>query len=163
LDSGFSGGQAVLSKFETNSTRREWRCSIDGSTLDLRLLKRDESASVETFRETDANFPTDEVLLIVGTDDGSGGATAADGMAIYLRGVVEASTATNNASYVAMENDIGVVELGKQDGNSAFWTGNLGTLFFTHRVLNGVEVFNLNDIYVAMQRADRSQLLAGVF
>lgn len=147
----------VLSK--DRGTDSEWQYRI-GSIDTLECFIFDESNGTNCSRSSNSAVTQRLPVSLIVTYDGSGGATAADGMALYESGQIIASTATNNASYVAMENLDNEVELG--DRNEAlFFSGLMAALFFTHRTLSAVEVQNLDDIYVAMQRAQRSQLLAG--
>lgn len=152
---------ALLSKWETSGSNREWLWRLNAGN-DLELIQRDESAAVDASRTSDVVIPENLDMFISTTYDGSGGASAMDGTTHYVNGAVRASTATNNASYVGMEAGTGPLEIGKFNAGNAFFDGRLGTLLFTHRVLSAAEMLNLNDIYVAMQRADRSRLLAGV-
>ena len=101
--------------------------------------------------------------FVASTCDGSGGATAADGIDHYINGALNNGVATNNASYVAMEPGTGEVTLARYLASTNRLDGLMGLPFFTHRVLSAAEAFNLNDIYVAMQRPQRSPLLAGIF
>lgn len=57
-------------------------------------------------------------------DPGIGsGATAANGITIYENGAVRASTATNAATYVAMENTANGLLIGSTDGTDNFFSG----------------------------------------
>lgn len=151
---------AILSRF--GASVAEWEFATTSSD-ELTMEVNDVSAGVGATRKSDAAIRENNNLFVGATYDGSGGASAADGMIMYAGGLVIASTATNNASYVAMENLTSTTTVGfREAGPGLFLDGLLGVLFFTHRVLSAVEMFNLNDIYVAMQRADRSRLLAGV-
>ena len=154
-----AGTQNIISKDDAG-LNSEWQLRIQTDET-LLLLLIDESAGVFPNRGSNVAVKLDVVTFLAQTYDGSGGATAADGIALYQDGVILASTASNNASYVAMENLDSVVQLCQIGAVNEFF-GYLGTVFFTHRVLSAVEVFNLNDIYVDMQRAQRSRLLAGV-
>ena len=82
---------------------------------------RDRSVGAVVNRGSDAN-PTQGVWHhYVMTCDGTGGATAADGITFYEDGAVFDSTAANNGSYVGMENQSAVLGLGAyQTGRSAY-------------------------------------------
>ena len=96
--------QGVLSRWDktTSSELREYLLYID-SAEKIQLNLYDESANVQTTRVTDASVSVGKHSVVV-TYDGAGGATAGNTIKIYIDGVLVASTATNNASYVAMEN-----------------------------------------------------------
>jgi len=152
---------AFLAKWTTSGGLREWEFyTFVADRPTIQFL--DESAGV-----TPSATISDSAKLAVGrnilvsTYDGSGGALAMDGTEWYVNGLLSSLGRCNNGSYVAMEAKTSVVDLAQIDVG-IFWNSWMATMFFTHRVLNAVEVFNLNDIYVDMQRADRSRLLAGV-
>lgn len=149
----------IMAKGNTSDEYRIW---ITSGEL-LRVALRDKSAVVTVDREGGAAVPTGVPVFVGGSYDGSGGATAADGIHLYLRGLLADGTATNNASYVAMENTATTFTLANLAGGG-FFGDKMGFPFLTHRVLSAVEFQNLNDIYVAMQRPQpqRSRLLGGV-
>lgn len=65
-------------------------------------------------------------LHLAMTYDGSGGGTAANGMLMYENGTVQASTATNSASYVALDPNGAKVDLAYSKGTAAYLNGSLG-------------------------------------
>ncbi len=93
----------------------------------------DESATVGAFRASNANPTTTAWSLLSGTySAATGGATAANDMTLYQNGAVLASTATNNAGYVAMENLAAVVEISAQSAHTAgFVFGSLALVVIT--------------------------------
>ena len=144
---GSGAFQNIFSKFRNTSTQlREWTFGIDSSEK-LRFLVTDESAGVSAFRLGDSTIPTDNWRLLVATYDSAGGSAAANGMTLYNNGEVEASTATNNGSYVAMEASAALVNLGMLEVAS----GTLGSTlaggpfgpFFTQVELTAAQVKNL--------------------
>lgn len=149
--------QAILTKFETTGTLLEWQFYLAESDKTILLLV-DASAGTVPFKNLNetGKLPPGK-HFVVGTYDGSGGASAADGINLYDDGFLNTDVdTTNNGSYVGMENLTSLVELGFTDGNEDIFPSRMGTVFFTHRTLNAVEVFNLKDIYAAMQRATPS-------
>jgi len=117
---GFSIGAWVNLTDATSSTllakwddggKREWICYFDSSDK-LNLTLRDESASVQTVRASDATISEGIWVHCVVTYDGAGGATAGNTITVYVDGVAVASTASNDASYVGIEDLTGVVTLG---------------------------------------------------
>jgi len=91
----------IASKHDTN--KREWIVQLQTEEK-ISFLTYDESAGVSPSRETDEPIAPGWHFVGV-TYDGSGGATNQNGTIIYIDGESVASTATNNGSYVAMEND----------------------------------------------------------
>ena len=160
---GANGGLlALLTKGRINANNSEWSWVSQASDL-LALSLRDTSVSLSVSREVGSTPPINERFSHILTYDGSGGVTAADGINHFIDGVLDNGTATNNASYVAMEPGTKDVDLARSD-NAFNWNGEImAGLFFTYRVLNAAEAQNVHDVLVAMQRAQRSQLLAGIF
>jgi hypothetical protein len=96
----YAGVQHIFTKWK-NATDREYAFTIvPGNKLRLNLC--DQSANVSALRTSDDALSTGWHFVAV-TYDSTGGATAANGATLYVDGAAVASTATNNASYVAME------------------------------------------------------------
>ncbi len=110
---------ALMSKWDSNSsggTEREWMFEkLNDKTIRIRLY--DESAGIQIDRTTNAAV-SDGWHMVAFTYAGTGGATAADDLAIYVDGAVAASTATNNASYVSMEDRDVPFRVGAVEGGS---------------------------------------------
>lgn len=91
----------------------------------------DESANVNCSRISDSGVGVGFHSFVI-TYDGTGGATAADGIKIYIDGSIIASTATNSGSYVAMENivtDLCFGVLKDTSGNpSGFYDGDVACI-----------------------------------
>jgi len=64
-------------------------------------------------------------------------------MKIYIDGVVVASTANNEASYVAMESGSGNLEIGGVLGGVNLWQGDYGMTFFEKSELTAAQVWKL--------------------
>ena len=111
--------QTILSKWLNSSNLNEWRFAVDTSEL-LTLALHDESAAVTIDRSSDAALTTGVWTHIAATYDSAGGSSAADTITLYVDGAVRDSAATNNGSYVAMENLTSVVMLGGHDGSAKF-------------------------------------------
>ncbi len=77
---------------------------LDVGLVRVQFSLTDTSAGVTVYRRQDADFTLGQWHTFAATYDGGGGATAMNGVIIYMDGAVMASTATNNAAYVAMEN-----------------------------------------------------------
>ena len=98
------GTQVLFSKYNylSGSEEREYQVDLM-STKQLRLLQFDESDNRVCLRKSDDEI-SDGYHSVVISSPGTGGATAMDNIKMYIDGILIASTATNNASYVAMEN-----------------------------------------------------------
>ena len=128
---------------------REWLFSTDSSG-NLALDVYDESANVGAQRLADASMPIGQWVFVVATYDGGGGATAANGAVLYQDGSSVASTASNNGSYVAMEDLATLPTLAFHTGPSApaqhldgkIAGGPLGP-FFAQKELTADEVLRL--------------------
>ncbi len=144
-----ANGNAFLAKYETTGGLREWGFR-QTSAGKLEFDVYDESQAVSAFRLADAATSLNVWHFLVVTYDGAGGASAMDGVTFYEDGAVKASTATNNASYVAMENKTHNVEFAFYDGNGAFFDGKLagGPLgpFFVQKALTADEVLRLHGL-----------------
>jgi hypothetical protein len=99
------------------------------SAKKLEFLIGDESAGVTP------KIVSDSVIAagthsIVATYDGGGGATAANGLEIYIDGALEATTPTNSGTYVAMENLATHLFIGalKSTNPASFMNGKVGCL-----------------------------------
>lgn len=147
-----SVGRDVFTKRDDtlDSEAREWDLEITSGD-DLRLEIWDESANVSCFRTTDATIIMGSMTFFVATYDGAGGASAADTIVLYQNGSVFASTATNDGSYVGMEDLGATVGIGAQTNVSGNFTGNYnGTMaggplgpFWTTAELTADEVLRL--------------------
>lgn len=122
--------RTLLGKWDvtTGTELREWVIYVDASDI-LTALLYDESANVQTKRVSDAAITMGSLRFFVITYDGAGGASAGDTITIYDNGAVLASTATNNASYVGMEDLATLPNLGSSivAGGSAgnFYSGSI--------------------------------------
>lgn len=133
-----AGNQWLLTK--DNTTDREWAFASISSKLRLELF--DDSAGVQHTREIDVALTTGFWQYFLATYDGVGGATAANNIIIYIDGAVRASTASNDSSYVAMENLTAKVELlGRNEASflNGFVAGGPLGPFFVQKVLTADE------------------------
>lgn len=118
--------QAILSKWDTN--KNEWLFQLTPEEK-LQLWLQDDSAEANVYRITDDALSVGW-HFVVATYDSTGGAMAANGITLYVDGEVANSTATNNASYVAMENLTAGVAIG-----ASYSSGNL-TDYFQDKIDN---------------------------
>lgn len=132
--------RTVLSKYDltSGSEQTEWLFYIT-SLEKLRFQVVDLSAERVSCRRIQDGTMSEGWHFLVGTYDGSGGATAADGIKLYVDGVEVASTATNSATYVAMENTTAPVYGGAQTHTA----GELHNPFSPYMGLLGLEASEL--------------------
>lgn len=105
----------IVCKLQSDSTDQEWTFGI-ASTDVLQLQLIDQSAGVGALRGSSAAVVQGSYALWGASYSGAGGATAANGITLYENGLVKASGAGNNASYVAMEDLTARVVIGGIDG-----------------------------------------------
>jgi len=106
----------------------------------------DESADALTTRTSNSAVSVGLHFIVV-TYDGTGGASAGNGMTMYVDGVAVASSAGNNGSYVAMENLSASVFVGAFTGTGGtpadFMTGDFGLQFITQEELSSTDVWEM--------------------
>ena len=145
--------RVLLSKHDENVAVQEWKLQVSSGDL-LYFQCRDDSANVNVYRQSDSAVNQDRWAFFVVTYDGAGGASAMDTVTLYQDGAVLASTAANNASYVAMENGTSMVGLARTTAsggavsspyNGRMAGGPLGK-FFSHKELSADEVRRLYEI-----------------
>jgi hypothetical protein len=115
--------RGILNKWGAATNVSEWILYF-GPTHKLTFAAADASANVQCGRTTDAGVSTGQWIHVAATYDGAGGATAMNTSIVYVNGAAVASTATNDASYVSMDNQSSVVGLGKI-GAGYFFAGSL--------------------------------------
>ena len=151
-------GGITLAKFNQDAAIFEWTQTVETGRPRFRVS--DDSAGVIPERQVDAGaaLSTDTWYFVVTVYDAADGAwtgaTAMDFVTHYVDGAVRASTATNNASYVAMEDGTSEVTLAhRQDGvggaeslfNGKIAGGPMGP-FFVQKALTADEVLRLYEI-----------------
>jgi len=122
--------RTIFAKYNSNGNQREYIIHKDGAEK-LQLKIFDESAGVDCSRLTDAALSVGLHSVIIAYD-GTGGATAGNTITIYIDGVLVASTAINDGSYVAMENLTAVLSIGALIGSGGTWVnfihGDIGCM-----------------------------------
>lgn len=133
--SSVAGNHTIFSKTD-GSAAQEYRWLVSGAAA-FQFVFLDQSAAAQTVRAADAAVPVDSFNSYATTYDGSGGATAGNGVLMYVNGAAVASTPTNNASYVAMENLTQPGEAGTTSTHTAaFYDGLYGGLLICAGVLS---------------------------
>ena len=143
--------------FNKLGTAGEWALSLGYPGANkFSLYFRDHSAAVFAERQSDAALPLGRPIFIAATSAGTGGATAANGITLYSEGKVFASTAVNNASYVAMENGANVPAIGRRSGSATLGFTSIHVsvpgIFLCKKELSATEVATINAIGLEMQK-----------
>ncbi len=144
--------RTMLSKYDA-STNNEWRFIVNSThLLDLELT--DASAAVAVLRASNSAITEGAIQHFAATYSGLGGATAMNGVLLYVNGAAVASTATNNASYVAMENHTALLGVGRDSpGGARLMNGQLALTWLSGVQLAAAEIadiYNLcKDLYNA--------------
>ena len=120
--------RSLMTKWDGAQAIQEWQWTIRNDDV-IRLTLRDDSAPQEVFRSSDSAITQGAWAFQVVTYDGAGGSAAMDGVTIYQDGSSIASTVSNNASYVAMEDGTSTLNLGA--------VNNAGANFFNGRIAGG--------------------------
>lgn len=94
--------QNIITRHETENNNREWALYINSDEQVVMELC-DESADISINARTNDTLSNNTWYFVVMTYSGTGGASAADGIKIYVDWVEQDLTVTNDASYVAME------------------------------------------------------------
>ncbi len=140
--------QTMWSKWDetTGLPRREWRMFLDDDET-LVMMLWDESNDTDPYRTSDAAISVGWHLILA-VYDGAGGNFAANGITLYVDGKVEASTATNDISYIGMENTTIPVSVGVIEGTAGqltnFWSDDMGHQFITPDQLTSDEIWELH-------------------
>ena len=144
----------LLSKWGA-SGNREWAWDVNVSDR-LELYLSDNSVGAFPVRRGQSNIAQDQWVFLVVTYDGRGGGSAADGITHYVDGVVQASTASNRGSYVAMDNATEPTALGAEGRSGSpgnFFNGQmaggpLGPWFVTHNAAGAITAAQVAELYV---------------
>jgi len=113
------------------STNREYCFALNAQDK-LQLLLEDDGVSAAPYRLADSAETSLLPATYGASYDGGGGATAADGIVLYKNGKVVPSTATNDGSYIAMENE-----------GSDLFIGNNGASDWASGAYFSLRMFNL--------------------
>lgn len=141
-----TGIREIFSKWSaaTGAEAREYSFSID-ATEKPQLICYDESVDKQCSRLADAGVSAGWHFIVI-TKDATGGATAMANTKIYVDGAVVASTASEDASYVAMENTATIPRIGASYGTAAlqnYIQDTLGLVFATAEELSAGDVWKL--------------------
>lgn len=141
-----AGSRSLVTKAATNDfsgNAAEWEFQITSDDK-LRLYLWDDSATVVVNRLSNAAITQGSPRLFAATYSGTGGASAANGIVLYQDAVVVASTATNEAAYVAMEDTGSELAIGATYTH-AFnrFAGSMGLALICAKALSAHELWAL--------------------
>jgi hypothetical protein len=113
----------LISKWGEGSAQ-EYRLHISSGVIRLDLRDRSANAVVSVFTGSQTALIGSWHHLAV-TYDGRGGATAANGINIYVDGVIVAVSRMNHTAYVAMENTSAPLQIGREGPSWKQFDGGL--------------------------------------
>ena len=141
----------IFEKGTGAASTSEWSLGITTTDL-LQFALFDASLGVVPFRNSNAAVAAGSWVQLAAIYDvtGGSGATAANGITLYVNGAAVASTATNEATYIAMENTAQTVALGSDNGGGSYFSGSiaggpLGTLY-VQAVLTAAQIARLYQV-----------------
>jgi len=137
--------RCIINKYKgtTGAEAREWSIVLNSSEKIVAYFY-DESSDKQPSRTLDNPLSDGTHFVVITYDPALGsGATFANGVKIYVDGAEAASTASNQALYVAMEDTtsdvyIGVIQLTSTLGN--YLNGKLGRIFITKETLTALTI-----------------------
>lgn len=131
--------------------RSEFHLVLNSNKLQLEFRDASESAICSRMTESTIAAGVWAWKFLTVTYDGRGGATAADGIRIYVDGQLVPSTTIGCSTYINMDNLTNQFVLGEHAGRTA--RHNKGKIAggpagpsFTHRVLTATEVIELHSL-----------------
>ena len=108
-----SGTQPFLSK-DTANPNREWAISIfSDSSNGVRIFLKNQGGNSQQSIDSSTALTTGVWYHITTTYDGRGGSDAADGLNIYINGILDTPTNISKGTYTAMSNTTAPVYIGK--------------------------------------------------
>ncbi|MEO5822544.1 MAG: LamG-like jellyroll fold domain-containing protein [Vicinamibacteraceae bacterium] len=123
-----ASGQHLVGKWgETAAQGYEYKLYIASNVIRLDLKDASANAQVSAFTNSLATL-AGAWHHVAATYDGRGGATAANGIIIYIDGVAVTLNRINSASYVAMENGTAPVQIGREGPSWKQYNGGLDDL-----------------------------------
>lgn len=125
---------------------REWLFQINSSDA-LLFGVFDESGDWQSTRTSDSAITQGSMRLFGVSYDGTGGSTAMNGATLYQDGLVIASSASNNASYVAMEDTAAVGAIGALSTLVAsFFSGDMALVAVCQKNLSASDHWNIRKL-----------------
>ncbi len=142
-----AAARVIIAKDDNAGAAREWSIFVGATDLDTFQIF-DQSAAVSAARNSDAAVAQGSWATLSGSYSvATGGATAANDITLYQNGAVVASTATNNAAYVAMENLGMTCTIGSSQATpSAWFAGSIALVLLVGANLSAGQHFQLNQL-----------------
>ena len=109
------------------ASNAEYKLHTSSGVIRLDLLDNSAQAAVSAYTDSQVSLIGSWHHLAV-TYDGRGGATAANGITIFIDGVAVPVTRINNPTYVAMENLTAPLQIGRESTNWKQFAGALDEL-----------------------------------
>ncbi|HPV97926.1 MAG TPA: hypothetical protein PLZ78_08880 [Spirochaetota bacterium] len=138
-----AAGRSILAKWDA-AEKREYALTL-GPDEKLVLNQYDETnnkmCGIVTKSALSAGWH-----FIVATQSGTGGATAMNTAIIYVDGLAVASTASNDAGYVCMQNQTTLLTIGAHKdvyGYGYFFPSDMGQVFITGEALSAAAVWKM--------------------
>lgn len=132
-----------------NTSNREYALYLDASDK-LTAFMRDESATANTFRISDAVVTMGALTLYAMSYAGASGGgltTNQNGTILYQNGLAIASTATNSGSYGGMDNGTAAFEIGSFTAHtSGFMQGTMALLLVCQKQLSASEMWAIKKL-----------------
>ena len=110
------GNFCIVSKMTTQDDNGEYFFLVNSDEKLYLLLNEDDSSSGEYGATPSLASYNKQWIHCVGTYDGRGGASACDGINIYINGSAQSLTRTGFGSYTAMNNTSADFVIGKRTG-----------------------------------------------
>ena len=108
----FGTNNVVFSK-DSGLPNREYAIGFFATSKQVRFYIKNQGGNNQQSIDSTTLFALDTWYNLVCTYDGSGGSNAADGMKIYVNGVLETPTNTIKGTYTAMSNTTAPVNIGR--------------------------------------------------
>ena len=141
--------EILFSKSNTGLTSDSEYQFLKGGGELLGFVCRDASVPINVSRDTSGAITVGAWHCVAMTYAGTGGATAMNGAAIYVDGAAVTSAATNQATYVAMENGAQLNYIGSRSGSLRFNGKMLGgpwSPLFVQAELTAEQIANLYQV-----------------
>jgi hypothetical protein len=117
--------QNLIGKWGGSYATREYKLYVAAGTIRLDLRDSVSQVVISGYTSGSLAALTGGWHHLAVTYDGRGGATAANGITIYVDGVPVPITRVNNASYVAMSNASAIVQIGRESAATNQYNGGL--------------------------------------
>jgi hypothetical protein len=148
--------QFIISKYHT--TDKEWVFYIHSGRLYLIIYDQSAAANQICYQST-ATMEAGNWYHVVGTYDGTGGASAASGMKLYIDGAAASISTSGGAGYVAMENGATKPAIANQEAESVAYdfNGNIAEVAVWAEELTATEVATLYRARLGINEAQPDQ------